>query len=338
MSLLGQRSRASALGVAAICAATSLAGCGAGGAMVGLHDAPVEVTTGAPLSASSAQAIAQRVLTASEAARGATGADGDKRRAAVMTGTALAMASAAAKVPTPASNPTNQPVQKPTPPTVLAVSRGRSWPRAMFVETTRDDGTQVLSLLVCQDANSEFKLAAAATMQPGAMVPALDSFTAGSVVNPGAKDKAAGTPAALLAEYAGGVAYPKPATSGHFDPSDDQFATVLRRNAAAQAKALGPLASFTQKHAVVPDRFFSFQLRTGGVVVFGLMKRSDVLKLKPKGKALKPSPELAKLLKKTKLTKSATISTYESVVFTVPPDGKAAVVAVDEQLISATGS
>lgn len=323
--------------VAVLAGATALlGGCGVDRAVVGLHEAPPEITTAAPLSQGSAQSIAERVLSAAEAARLMKGREGDKQRSAVMTGSALAMATAASKLP-PAGPPTDEPVQKPTPPTVLAVSRGRSWPRAMFIETTDTDSSQALSLLICQDANSEFKLAASATMQPGAMVPALDSFAAGSGFNPNAKGLV-GEPAALLTEYAGALAYPKPATPAHVDLADDQFATVLRRNAAAQAKALGSLAAFTQRHAVDTKALSSFRLRTGGVVVFGLMKRSDVLKLKPKGKALTPSKELATLLKKTKLTKGATVSTYETVVLTVPTEGKAVVVAVDEQLITAAGS
>ncbi len=331
-----RRSRSISLAALVAAAAVGLSGCGLGNTMVGVHDAPPEVTTAAPLSVAGAQAIAGRVLNAAAAANSVPGAEGDKQRAAVLTGSALALATAAARLP-PASAPTGAPVQKPAAPRVLAVSRGRSWPRAMFVETTSADGGQTLSLLLCEDANSQFKLAAAATMQPGASVPALDAFAAGSAVNPDTKDLV-GQPGALLTEYAAAVAYPKPKAPEHFDLGSDQFATVLRRNAAAQAKALGSLAAFTQKHVVDPKQFFSLRLRSGGVVVFGLMKRTDTLKLKPKGKALAPSADLARLLKKKKLTKSATIATYESVVFTVPPQGKAAMVAADEQLISATGS
>ena len=330
-----RRTRA-ALVAAAVAATVGLTGCGLGNAMVGVHAAPPEVTTGAPLSAAGAQTIADRVLNAAAAAAKVSGADGDKQRAAVMTGSALALATAAAKLPG-ASEPTGQPVEKPAAPKVLAVSRGRSWPRAMFVETTRADGSQTLNLMICEDANSQFKLAASATMQPGTSVPALDPFASGSLANPDTKGLV-GQPDALLTEYAAAVAYPKPKAPEHFDLGADQFATVLRRNAAAQAKALGSLATFTQRHAVDPKQFFAFRLHSGGIVVFALMKRTDTLKLKPKGKALTPSAELARLLKKKKLTKSATINTYESVVFTVPTQGKAAMVAADEQLISAAGS
>jgi hypothetical protein len=331
-----RRNRAAALLATAAAVTVGLTGCGLGNAMVGVHAAPPEVTTGAPLSATGAQIIADRVLKATAAAQAVPGAEGDKQRAAVMTGSALALATAGAKLPAP-GEPAGESVEKPAAPKVLAVSRGRSWPRAMFVETTRAEGSQTLNLLVCEDANSQFQLAASATMQPGASVPALDPFPSGSAVNPDTKGLV-GQPGALLTEYAAAVAYPKPKTPAHFDLGSDQFAMVLRRNAAAQAKALGSLATFTQRHTVDPKRFFAFRLRSGGVVVFALMKRTDALKLKPKGKALTPGAELARLLKKKKLTRSATISTYESVVFTVPAQGKAAMVAADEQLISATGS
>ena len=63
----------------------------------------------------------------------------------------------------------------------------------------------------------------------------------------------------------------------------------------------------------------------------------DTVALKPSGKSLTPSADFQRLLGKKTLTKRAEMRTYETVVFTVPPKGKATLVAVDETLVSAKG-
>ena len=48
----------------------ALAGCGAGSGLVGVHDAPAQVTTTAPISADTAETIATRVLAKAAEASG----------------------------------------------------------------------------------------------------------------------------------------------------------------------------------------------------------------------------------------------------------------------------
>ena len=313
----------------------ALAGCGVGTGLVGVHDAPAQVTTTAPISPDTAQAIAARVLAKAAEAAAAKPADAQKLRTEALTGSALAVADAASRLESgAAAAPT--PLTRTEPPKVLAVSRGTAWPRLILVQTATADGGAVLNLLVSPDARTPFRLSVAAPMQPGASVAALDSLNAGSpVVTTGSTLPV--QPAALMTEYAASLAYPKPTAAKDIDPADP-FSAAVRAHAAEQAKAFGKLASLKQVHTVEPQSTVAIALRGGGALVFGLVERTDTITLGKGGKSLTPSTDFQRLVGKKTLTKSATLRTYETVVFTVPAEGKASVVAADEVLFSAKGS
>ena len=313
----------------------ALAGCGVGGGLVGVHDAPAQVTTTAPISPETAQSIAARVLAKAAEAAAAQPAEAQELRTEALTGSALAVANAASRLESgAAAAPT--PLTRTEPPKVLAVSRGTAWPRLILVQTATADGGAVLNLLVSPDAKTPFRLSAAAPMQPGASVAALDSLNAGSpVVTTGSTLPV--QPAALLTEYAASLAYPKPAAAKDIDPADP-FTAAVRAHAAEQAKAFGKLASLKQVHTVQPQSTVAIALRGGGALVFGLVERTDTITLGKGGKSLTPSTDFQRLVRKKTLKKSATLRTYETVVFTVPAEGKASVVAADEVLFSAKGS
>ena len=118
----------------------------------------------------------------------------------------------------------------------------------------------------------------------------------------------------------------------------DPFSLAVRANAAAQARSFGRLATLTQRHDVQPKETVAVGLRGGGAIVFALLQRTDSIVLKPGGKALTPSADFQRLVRKRSLSKSAQLKTYETVVFTVPAHGEATVVAVDEVLFSAKGA
>ncbi|TPG19310.1 hypothetical protein [Pedococcus bigeumensis] len=312
----------------------ALAGCGAGAGLAGIHDAPSQVTTTAPISADTAETIATRVLAQAAEASAAKPADAEALRTEALTGSALAVANAASRLETDAPAPT-APLTRAEPPKVLGVSRGTGWPRLILVQTSTAENGAVLNLLVSPDAKTPYRLSAAAPMQPGATVAALDSLSTGSpLVAPGAK--LAVQPADLLKEYAASLAYPKPVATTDVDPAEP-FATAIRGHAAEQAKTFGKLATLTQAHTVEPDNTVAISLRGGGALVFGLLERTDTITLRPGGKSLTPSADFQRLVRKKTLTKSAELKSYETVVFTVPVEGKAQVVAVDEVLFSAQG-
>jgi hypothetical protein len=313
----------------------ALAGCGAGAGLVGVHDAPSQVTTTAPISAQSAEAIATRVLAKAAEASAAKPSEGEELRAQAYTGTALAVANAASRLQAGAAAPT-APLTRTEPPKVLGVSRGAQWPRLILVQTSTTEGRAVLNLLVSPDARTPFRLSAAAPMQPGAAVAALDPVTSGSPMVTVATELAA-QPDALLKEYAASLAYPKPVPAKDVNATDP-FSTAIRAHAAEQAKTFGKLATLRQTHTTEPDGTVAIALRGGGALVFALLERTDTITLRPGGKSLTPSAEFQRLVRKKTLTKSAELKSYETVVFTVPATGKAEVVAVDEVLFSAKGS
>lgn len=322
--------RLAAAGVAAL----ALTGCGVGSAMVGVHDAPAETGTTAPVAAEAAETVAARVLADAARARAATGEEAKELRAKALTGGALTVSSADSRL-AKAGSPTPEPVTKPEAPKVLAISRGSSFPRVMMVQSTRDDGAALLNLLVSEAATAPFKLAASAPMQPGTSVAALDELDEGSPLNTDGKGLAV-APKALLAEYAASLNYPKPAAATHVQ-AKDRFAEQVRANAKSQAKSLDKLATLTQKHAPQPKNTMAIALKDGGAVVFGLIERVDTIALKPSGKSLTPNADFQRLIGKKTLTERAEMRTFETVVFTVPKEGKASLVAVDEALVSAKG-
>ncbi|MEO6411128.1 MAG: hypothetical protein ABIO48_00955 [Pedococcus sp.] len=312
----------------------ALAGCGAGTGLVGVHDAPSQVTTTAAISSESAEDIATRVLAKAAEASAAKPADAEALRTEALTGSALAVANAASRLQTGAPAPT-APLTRSEPPKVLGVSRGTDWPRLILVQTTTAERGAVLNLLVSPDAKTPYRLSAAAPMQPGATVAALDSLSSGSpLVSPGTK--LAAQPDDLLKGYAASLAYPKPVATTGVDAADP-FATAIRGHAAEQAKTFGRLATLRQTHTVEPDSTVAIALRGGGALVFGLLERTDTITLRPGGKSLTPSADFQRLVRKKTLTKSAELKSYETVVFTVPVEGEAQVVAVDEVLFSAKG-
>src|SRR5690349_22441105 len=78
----------------------ALAGCGVGSGLVGVHDAPAQVTTTAPVAADTAQSIATRVLGKAAEAAAAKPADAQELRTEALTGSALAVANAASRLET----------------------------------------------------------------------------------------------------------------------------------------------------------------------------------------------------------------------------------------------
>lgn len=320
---------------AALVVAVAVSATGGCASVLGVHDAPVSTGTVAALSPQQADAIATRVLTDVASARTAPASAAKALRTASMTGSALTVAGATDELGvTSAASP--NPVNVPPQPRVLAISRGAGWPRVILVQTTDSTGASVLNLISSPDVRTPFKLAASATMHSGATVPALDPLTVGSPlsVDPGSVPVA---PEELVSEYAASLAYPKPKPSAHVS-TDDPFSTGVQANAVAQAKAFGALASLSRTHKPQPTETVSIALKGGGALVFALLERTDDITLASGGKSLTPSPEFQKLVRKKTLTQNAELRTYETVVFTVPRQGQASVVAADETLVSAKGA
>lgn len=318
----------------ALSLAATISGCGLGDSIVGLHDAPAERTDTAPLNVDGAQSVAARVLDAAAAARSAKGAQAAKLQPTVLADAALAQAQAATKLGTVTAS---DPLQKSSNPKVVAISRGKVWPRAILVGTLDEASkTQTLHVLLSTAATAPFKIHASVPMLPGTSVPALGELAAGAPLVK-ANDKAGAplAPEGALAAYAGSLNYPKPVATKAIG-STDAFATALRSSAASQAKALGALASFSQTHAPVAKNTLAFRLADGGTVTFGQLTRRDVVTTKAGAKELNIPANYSKLVGKSKATKNLTINSLEQLVVVIPAKGAATTVGADEQIVSAT--
>lgn len=314
--------------------AASLTGCGIGNSIVGVHDAPIERTDSAPLNVDGAANVASRVLDAAASARSATGAAAAKAQPTVLADAALAQAQAATKLGTVTAS---DPLQKASDPQVVAISRGKAWPRAILVGTLdQASKTQTLHVLMSTAATDPFKVYASVPMLPGTSVPALGDLAEGSPLVK-ATDKAGApiTPTEALTAYAAGLNYPKP-TASKTVTTTDAYATALRAAAAGQVKKLGSLATFAESHTPAAKGTIAFRLKDGGTVVFGQLTRSDVFTASAGAKELGIPATYGKLVGNKKTTpKRLQINSLENVVMIVPAKGAASAVAVDEQLVSA---
>lgn len=326
--------RALTTSIAGLTLAATLTGCGVGNSIVGLHDAPAERTDTAPLNVDGAENVASRVLDAATAARAAKGASAAKAQSAVLADAALAQAQAATKLGTVTST---DPLQNASDPQVVAVSRGKAWPRAILVGTLDEASkTQTLHVLMSTAATDPFKVYASVPMLPGTSVPAMGDLSTGSPLVK-ATDKAGAplAPIEALTAYAAGLNYPTPVASKSV-ATTDAYATALRTSAAAQVKSLGKLAYFTQKHGPVVKNTIAFRLADGGTVTFGQLARRDVISTSKAAKELVIPGTYSKLVGKTKASKNIIITSLENVVMVVPTTGVATTVGADEQMISAT--
>lgn len=321
----------------ALAAALALAGCGATtDALVGLHPAPAEESAAVPLSTDGATRVAARLLDAAQAATTTEGAAGERARAAVLAGDALTVADAVAERGTAAE--TSGDLAKEAEPTILAQSQGRGWPRAILA-TTLDEAasTQYLHVMVSPEPDAPFKITASVPMLGGAELPAIGSEGTGApFVDVTDGEGLVMAPDEAFGAYAAALAYPKPKTSDDV-ATDDAFATGLRASAEAQTKALKKLGTLKQRHRALLDDAQAFRLADGGVVAFGLMRRTDTFTKASKAKELVLPSEYAKLAGTKKVTDSLTLTSLEPVVLVVPTQGQVRAIGAAELLVSAEG-
>jgi hypothetical protein len=314
-----------------------LSGCGSiADAVVGIEPAPAERPASAPLDPAGGVAIATRLLAAAEDAGSSPGAAGLRARSEVFAGDALAVANARAARAVSARP--EQRLAPAPPPTVVAQSRGRQWPRAILASTLDEStNTRYLHVLVSDAPERPFRIRASVAMFPGSTLPSLGAPGAGAPLV-AAQDGTglARSPSQALAGYAAALASPRPRGSGDV-ATDDPFATGLATSAATQVAALGTLGAYTQKHGALPAKSVSFRLAGGGAVVFALMSRTDTFTARPTAKALTLPRDLAALVGRASVTRSATATSLEPVVLLVPASGRTRAIGASELLVSGTG-
>ncbi len=322
---------------AALASALVLGGCGAPDALVGLHAAPPEASTSAPLDAEGAGAVATRLVTQAADVAAQKGKAGNAARAEVLTGDALSVANAASAHGLAAAPPGNLDVVPD--PTVIGQSQGREWPRAILA-TTLDEATstQYLHVMVSTAPAEPFRIVSQVSMLPGSELPALAQAAQGAPMLPLKEDDGLpASPKAVVTAYAAALAHPKPKASDLVS-TKDPFAVALKTSATAQSKALGRLGTLTEVHTPLLKGAVSFRLADGGAVVFALVQRTDTYKASAKAKELTLPAGLAALAGKKKVTSSAQFESLEPVAMVIPPtSGASEAIAASDLLVLGKG-
>lgn len=319
------------LTVLAAAGALTLSGCGVGERIVHLQPAPTEnAEVGAPLRVETAERIAARVIGQAEAA------GGDEERAAVLVGPALRVATARAARSGPVAQTPD--VTTGPAPTILAMSRGQEWPRAILAATLdAATQTQQLHVLVSTGPTDQFRLLASASLLPGATVPAIGEVTDGTTFAAAAPDAPLET-SALVDEYARGLAFPQPGETSVV-AVDDTYAQSLQRNATQQQEAFTTLATLTRTHTTIPDSVVSVETADGGHIVFAQMTRLAVISLTEEAQEVTIEDQTLRDLSGTEsVTESFTTEHLENVLFVAPAEGLARLVGAEEILVRAEGS
>ncbi|MEP7016567.1 MAG: hypothetical protein ABI899_00945 [Actinomycetota bacterium] len=322
-----------------IAISVSLTGCGAANSVLGIHAPPKVNPSAVPLTPDQARAILTRDFTAAQ--QGDTTADKTLRDVLRTAYTDEGLRAANARVKLAKVQPTGavSPLLAPNEPRLLAVPRGFGYPRVLLAQTVASEGPlPILYLLTSPDAATPYRIGASATMLLSTSLKPFDSLAKGSpLVTDGTELTVA--PDALLGAYAAGMAFPAKA-SANPPFAADVFSGQVRAKAASVAKAVAAQATFSQTHKVVPQSVYAVRQAGGDALVFGVIERTDSFAVKT-GQAVNTAEnkEFVLLTGKKRVTKSASITRLEFVVFAVPrSSGQATLVAASEQVVAGSGS
>jgi len=331
--------RATVLSLLGVVMVTSVTGCGAAHSLLGIHEAPAARTASTPLTVDRARMILTRSFTAAQQGETLSGAAAAGAQRTAYTGEGLRAAHARVRLVSLTSRTAEYSLLSPERPRLLAVSRGFAFPRFIVAQTvTSKGGVPVVHLLTSPDAATPYRISVSAEMVPLAKVTPFDPLNQGSPLVTGGSGLAV-APAALLSTYAQSMAFPaKPVSNLPF--TTDSFSGQLRAQAAGVAKAVAAQATFSQVHKVVAGSSYAVRQASGDVLVFGVIRRTDSFAVKA-GQAVNTAGNKAFVLLtgKKKVTKTASVTTLEFVVFSVPrSSGRATLVAVREQVVAGSGS
>ncbi len=331
--------RAIALFVVSTVGLASVSGCAVVDGVLGIREAPKANAASAALTVDQTKRILTRAFTAAQQAETTTGAAARAAQETAYTGEGLRAANARVRLAPVQPAMADPPVLAPPQPGPLAISRGFGYPRVIVAQTVTSKGSlPILHLLTSPDAATPYRISVSATMLPDSTVKRFDALSQGSpLVTDGTGLAVA--PSALMNAYAAGMAFPaKEAANPPF--AADPFVAQVRAGAAGVAKAVAAQATFSQVHVVVPNSVYAVRQASGDALVFGVIERTDSFAVKS-GQAVNTvaNKEFVLLSGKTKVTKVASITTLEFVVFAVPrSSGQATLVAASEQVVAGSGS
>jgi hypothetical protein len=326
------------VGLAIFAVIVSVPGWGATHALLGIHEAPGASATSTPLTVDQAKNILNRTFAASYLGETTTGSASEAALRTAYTDQGLRGADGRVKLASVQPLAQTSPLLAPHP-QLVAISRGFGYPRFIVAQTvTSDGGLPVLHLLVSPDVATPYRISMSVEMVPPATVKPFDVLGSGSpLATSGAGLVVA--PASLLNLYAAKMAFPANA-SGKAPFGADSFSDQVRAGAAAASSAVASQATFTQTHKVVPSSVYAVRQADGGALVFGALVRTDAFAVKAGQNVNTAGNKAFVLLSGKKLvTKAASITTLEFVIFAVPQSaGQATLVAAREQIVAGSGS
>jgi hypothetical protein len=332
--------------VALVLVIASVPGWGATRTLLGIRPAPPVRTVSAPLTVDQAETILGRVFTAAYLGEATTGAASQEQLRMAYTGEGLRGVVGRVKLASVEPAVTTSPLLAPHP-KLLAVSRGFGFPRFIVAQTVASDGgLPVLHLLTSPDVATPYRISMSVEMVPPATVQPFDRLTSGSPLVANSTGprvtSSAGlvvAPNTLLSLYAAQMAFPAKAISK--PPfAVDSFSGQLRAGAAAVAAGVATQATFTQVHKVVPEATYTVREASGDALVFGVLERTDSFAVRS-GQSVDTAANKAFVLLTGKklISRSASITTLEFVIFSVPQTkGQASLVAAREQIVAGSGS
>ncbi|MBE3074230.1 MAG: hypothetical protein IMZ75_04680 [Actinobacteria bacterium] len=331
--------RAIVVSVVCVVMVTSVTACGAPHALLGIHDAPKAKATSAPLTVDHAERILTRAFTAAYRGEATTGAAAVAAQKTAYTGQGLRAVRARVKLAGIRPAVAGSSLLAPERPQLLAVSRGFGFPRFIVAQTVASGGgLPILHLLISPDAATPYRISMSAEMVPLAKVKPFDPLSQGSPLVTGGTGLAV-APTALLNRYAAWMAFPAKSVN-KLPFAADSFSGQVRGQAAGVAKDVAGQATFSQVHKVVTNSAYAVRQASGDALVFGVIEREDSFKVKSDQTVNTVANKAFVLLTgKKKVTRSASISTLEFVVFAVPRSKrKATLVAAREQVVAGSGS
>lgn len=317
----------------------SVPGWGATHGLLGIHEPPNATANATALTVDQAENILNRTFAAAYLGESTTGSASETSLRAAYTNQGLLGADGRVKLASVQPAAATSPLLTPHP-QLLAISRGFGYPRFIVAQTvTTEGGLPTLHLLVSPDVSTPYRITMSVEMVPPATVNPFDGLASGSpLVTSGIGRSPA--PATLMNRYAAQMAFPTQpaATSALFEA--DSFSDQVKAGAAAEAQAVASQATFTQSHQVVPSSVYAVRQADGDALVFGALVRTDSFAVKSGQNVNTAANKAFVLLTGKKLiTKDASMTTLEFVIFAVPQSGgQATLVAAREQMVAGSGS
>ena len=324
----------------------SVPGWGATHALLGIHEPPKASTTSAPLTVDQAKRILSRTFTAAHLGETTTGAASRADLRTAYTSEGLRGVAGRIKLASVQPAVATSPLLAPHP-KLLAVSRGFGFPRFIVAQTVAPDGgLPILHLLISPDAATPYRISMSAEMVPPATVKPFDRLSSGSplVTNSTgplvtARTGLAVAPTTLMNLYAAQMAFPAKAVPKPPFVADS-FSGQVQAGAAGVAKGVASQATFSQVHKVAPNSVYAVRQASGDALVFGVLVRTDSFAVKADQNVnTVANKEFVLLTGKKLITKAATMTTLEFVIFAVPQTtGQATLIAAREQIVAGSGS